>query len=184
MNACFELYNNYIGKRPDWNAIVSLNGETLDISLGRAGDDAAVTIPKTEYDMLMGLESAMSITTRMIGLGQTDTMSLALLSQHFKQTPKATTELLRLARGADAPRCHRPLNSYADAPEPSFRSISKSLVEQPNLVPELKRWEAISASIDHRVTDVINDIDPPVWLHRLARSFSTALVPLPFQGPP
>ena len=171
--------------RPDWNAIVSLDDKAQPrMSIGRAGDDAEVTLPKVDYDTLMGLSSAQSVTTRMLGMGHTDTRSLALVGQHFQQAPRQIAEVLRLARGAAVPTCHRPLCSYADAPEPSFRCIARSLVENPSLVPEIKRWEAQSASIDIRVTDVQNYTVPCERIRGYAREFAMLLVPVPHQVAP
>ncbi|APG76155.1 hypothetical protein [Beihai noda-like virus 29] len=170
--------------KPGWNAIVGLHGKNLKISIGRDGDDAQVCVAKTDYDVMMGLGSAASVTTRCLGMGISGSADLALIGQHYSLAPKAQGEFLRLGRPMTKVDVHWPLSMQCEAPVPSFRAISSSLVEEPNLVPAIKQWESLSRSIDERVTFQTNDKVPNSILGVYAREFVSLVVPEPGTGDP
>jgi len=74
---------NYSDKlKPTWNKLVNWDGENHTISIGRAGEDAHVELDKADFDILMGLGSQQSVTSRLLGMGYKDPRIHALLGQY------------------------------------------------------------------------------------------------------
>nr|QYF49972.1 MAG: hypothetical protein [Nansha Islands sediment noda-like virus 2] len=172
-----ERINYKSAERPGWNKLVYVGDDLSNrVSIGREGDDAQSELKKKEFDVLMGLSSQQSVTTRMLALGGYTTTDLALMGQYYSGSPKSSGEELRLARGTEV-MVHWPMSSTMDIPEVSFRSISTSLVPDSNAVPAIKRWESLSKSIDQRVTFQVNTNHPPAIFQRWAQEFLSILIP-------
>jgi hypothetical protein len=168
--------------RPGWNSIVSVDKETkLWINFGMEGDDATVTLPKEMFDILMGLQSQQSVTSRMIGMQITDSKSLALTGQYYRKATKENPTPTRLVRST-VPSVHWPITSEAEKPETSSRQYSRPLVTDHNLMPMIKYWDAHSLSIDRRVTFYTNTKVPPIQYLQYAREFLEQVIPLPHKG--
>lgn len=170
-------------QRPGWNRIVSItDNSAVQVSFGRAGEDAFVTLPKTEYDVLMGLSSGASVTTRLINMGYTDAITLGLTGQHYAGKPAPVDEPCRLAR--PVAMTHWPTTSRADAPEIVARAYATPLVPHPSLMPMTKRLETTSLSIDRRITITKNTKVPPRAFQSLAAEFVAQVVPVGGCGSP
>lgn len=167
---------------PGWNILVhSVTEKTVGeydvISLGREGEDAHVEIQKMHFDTLMALGSAQSVASRMVGMGYKEPMVQALVQQYYRKAPRENIDPERTLRSA-GPRAHWPLTMEAEYPEISYRSYSSPLTSDPNMVPQIKRWEALSQSIERRVTDVANHKVPPAKYNRYANEFARVIVPV------
>ena len=64
----------------------------------------------------------------------------------------------------------------ADEPETSSRAYASPLVVDSNLVPMIKRWEALSGSLEARATFVANGKVPGKRIQELAREFVSMVV--------
>lgn len=94
--------------RPGWNSLVhQAKDNSLWISLGREGEDATAELPKVDFDILMGLQSAQSVTSRMIGMKYTSPHLLALVGQYYRKGASEDPGSPRIARPA-AVRVHWP----------------------------------------------------------------------------
>nr|QYF49945.1 MAG: RNA-dependent RNA polymerase [Henan forest noda-like virus 2] len=163
-------------KRPGWNTIVSMDEENkLWISLGRENEDYSVKMLKENFDVLMGLSSSQSVTSRMIGMGYKSTEVLAFVGQYYTGKP-TMNEHTRIGRPTGV-RVHWPYIMEADEPETSYRSYGSPLVSDHNLVPMIKRWEAMSISIERRVTWVANKKTPNPQLQQYYSEWVNLLVP-------
>jgi len=164
-------------RRPGWNSIVAVepNGD-LNVSLGRNGEDAAISLPKEHYDVLMGLSTAQSVTTRMLGLNHTKPFDLALFGQYYSGKPVDAGNAPRIGRPCQV-TVHWPLACEADVPEVTARVYSSPLVSDHNNMPMIRRWETLSQSIDERITFVANDVVPPRRLQAYADEFVRLVVP-------
>ena len=169
--------------RPGWNTIVSLDGNKPVISLGREGEDLAVSIDKVHYDVLMGLKTTQSVTTRCLGIGITDRVSMALIAQYFENKFGSCSDPDRLANPYK-PKVHWPLNSFADVEDVSARTYSPPLVSDENMMPMIKRWESLSTSLNTRVFSVRNDKIPNASHYTYIREFLELLVPEAGVGTP
>lgn len=171
--------------KPDWNAIVSVGDDKeLQVSYGPAGEDASAVLPKTHFDAVAALENPQSVTSRMMGLDHKDPLDLAITTQFHTGKPRPSQPVLRLGRPAQPVQVHWPLAAQYDAPVVNWRDIGPALVEEPAMVPAIKRWEALSRSIDERVTFVRNDTIPPKRFFNLANEFVALAVPAPNTGVP
>nr|QYF49907.1 MAG: putative RNA dependent RNA polymerase [Henan sediment noda-like virus 1] len=174
---------NYQDKvNPGWNSLVypDVNSKLM-ISLGRIGDDLSISLPKEHYDMLVGLSSSQSITSRMIGLKYTDPTALALFNQYFTGKVKPPVEFVRVARPIQ-PLVHWHPATEADEVETSSRVYGNPIVSDADMVPMLKRFETLSNSIDQRVTFVQNVKTPTPRIQNFAREFIDLIVPLEFRN--
>jgi len=176
---------DYMDKRtPGWNSITWIDSENeLMINLGRAGEDATTTLYKTDYDVLMGLSAATSVTSRMIGMKYHKPADLALVMQYFNKTVPTLPQCPRVIKPI-GPIVHWPAAMEADEAKTSFRSYSKPLVSDENMVPMIKRWESLSCSIDARITHVKNNKTPPRKYQNYCEEFVRCVVPVPHEGIP
>jgi len=162
--------------RPGWNSIVRRKRDVLMVSLGRDGDDATAEIKKADYDTLMGLSSAQSVTSRMLGMGYSDARLLALVGQYYSGRPLETSDPHRLGRPVGL-KVHWPATMEVDVPEVSYRTYGSPVVSDANMVPQIKRWEALSESIDYRITFNANKKVPGRAYRALASEFLRLVVP-------
>lgn len=170
--------------RPGWNSLVSLDDDNqLMISFGRQGEDATVEMPKVHFDVLMGLQSSQSVTSRMIGFKYTDPAVLALTGQYYRKGVADAPDCHRVARPSNV-RVHWPAAIEAELPETSARSYAGALVTDENLVPMIKRWEVLSTSLERRVEFVRNSKVPPRKYQRYAEEFVRLVVPIAGEGVP
>lgn len=170
--------------RKGWNSLVTLRGVEPWISLGREGEDLAVSIQKEHYDAIMGLKTVQSVTTRCLNIGVKDPVTLAMVCQYFENKSGSPSVPERLANPYQKPKVHWPLSSYADEAEISARIYSPPLVSDENMMPMIKRWETHSASLDTRVFSVRNDKVPESSHLPYIREFLEMLVPEPNTGVP
>nr|WPV63051.1 MAG: RNA-dependent RNA polymerase [Wufeng shrew nodavirus 7] len=161
--------------RPGWNTLVYPENGILRISLGREGEDACITINKEDYDIIMGLGSKQSVTTRMIAMKETRPQTLALMGQYFDGKTPPVPEATRMARSSVF--VHWPYSSEADEPETTSRTYAGPLLTTPNLMPMTKRWETISQSLEKRVTFVANDKIPGRVIASYMEEFVSLVVP-------
>jgi len=171
--------------RPGWNSIVYVNqeGGDLRINFGRDGEDATVDLAKDDFDILMGLQSQQSVTSRMIGMKYTESKVLALTGQYYRKGVSEIPDPARLVRST-VPKVHWPIATEAEQPEVSSRAYSAPLVTDQNMMPMIKRWEAMSLSIDRRVTFYKNDKVPNSKIQAYAVEFAKLVVPIAHQGIP
>jgi len=162
--------------RPGWNTLVSQEGSKLNISFGREGDDLQVTMPKEHVDVLLGLSTAQSVTSRMLGLGYKDPAMLALFGQFYSGKPANVDNVPRVGNPI-TPRVHWPVAMEADLPEVTARVYSNPVVNTDNCVPMVKRWEVLSNSLERRVTDVRNNKVPHKRYANFAKEFVSLVVP-------
>nr|WPV63057.1 MAG: RNA-dependent RNA polymerase [Wufeng shrew nodavirus 11] len=169
--------------RPGWNSLVYLDDNEVRISFGREGEDASMDMRKDNFDVLMGLQSAQSVTSRMLGMGYNQPKDLALLGQYFRKAVVESIEPPRFARPISV-KVHWPASFEAETEECSARSYSEPLVSDENLMPMIKRWECLSNSLEKRVAFVKNLTEPPSRYNRLAEEFVRLVVPVPDIGVP
>lgn len=166
--------------RPGWNLLVRSVSDKKDevdyISLGRENEDASVSVKKVDFDILMALGSAQSVTTRMLGMGYKTPGIQALVQQYYRKATREDIDPERTLRSA-VPRAHWPLTMEAEYPEINYRSYTSPITSNPNMVPQIKRWEAMSQSIERRVTDVANPKVPPEKYNKYATEFTRLIVP-------
>nr|WKV34083.1 MAG: RNA-dependent RNA polymerase [Riboviria sp.] len=172
-------------QRPGWNSIVYPNptDKTLMISIGREGEDLQLTIPKAHHDLLLGLGSGASVTSRMIGLKYTDPLQLALFGQYYSGVIVKHDNPPRIGYPV-TPKVHWPASSYADRPEISARVYATCPISDESMVPMIKRWETLSVSLDNRVTFVANNRTPKKRIQELAHVFVSLVVPPNCRGDP
>nr|WPV03028.1 RNA-dependent RNA polymerase [buhirugu virus 6] len=170
--------------RPGWNSLVYLDKENKQwISLGREGEDATVELPKIDFDVLMGLQSSQSVTSRMIGMKYTSPHELAMVGQYYRKGTAEDPGSFRIGRPASV-RVHWPEACEADFPESSSRAYSTPVVTDENLMPMIKRWEALSLSLERRVEFVKNNKIPPKKFQSYAEEFLRCVVPTQGEGVP
>jgi len=169
--------------RKGWNAIINQVKDKLFISCGRQGEDASFRIEKENYDILMGLSSAQSVTTRMLGLGYKEAGLMALVGQYFagKEAPKSDPD--RLGNPIKA-KVHWPLACDADEPETTSRVYATPIVTDANVMPMIKRWEVLSQSLERRVTSVANNKTPSPKIQAFASEFVRLVTPEVGKGCP
>lgn len=164
-------------ERPGWNVLAHTNDEgDIMQSIGRQGADAEVTLKKTDVDVLLGLQSGGSVTTRMLAMGYKDPKDLALFGQFYRGGTEQLSEPHRILRSSK-PSVHWPLSSLADFPETSARTYAAPLVTDECMVPMIKRWETLSLSLDRRVDFVANTRKPSRQLMGYADEFVCMVVP-------
>jgi len=157
--------------RKGWNINCYIDDDsTKMVSIGREGDDVSLSMKKADHDILLGLGSSMSVTSRMLGMGYEDQRELALFGQYYTGKTSERDEIALVGR-PQAPPVHWPAAMLADVPETSYRAYSSPLITDVNTVPMAKRWEATSVSIDERITLVANDRTPGARVQGYAAEF-------------
>lgn len=169
--------------RASWNILAYVKGTEVRVNFGRAGEDACMDMRKEHFDILMGLQSAQSVTSRMLGMGYNEPKDLALVGQYFRKAITDRIEPLRMARPA-AVKVHWPASFEAETEECSARAYSIPLVSDESLMPMIRRWECLSDSLERRVTLVRNEVEPPHRYERWAEEFVRLVVPIPDIGHP
>lgn len=165
--------------RAGWNKFVApeggVPGGRLMINVGPVGADATVSMEKVHYDILMRLSNTQAVTTRMIGLKYTSPADIALFCAYHRGDKTSVTD--GDSAVASTTLVHWPYATDADVPEVSSRTYAKALVDSPNLMPMVKRWDALSESLERRVTFVANSKKPTKHLSELAVEFVSMVVP-------
>nr|WPR16578.1 MAG: RNA-dependent RNA polymerase [Arthropod nodavirus 2] len=169
--------------KPGWNTLVYVTPLGLRINFGRSGEDASMDMEKDNFDILMGLQSAQSVTSRLLGMGYNKPQQLAIVGQYFRGASVNLADHVRLARPATV-QVHWPASFEVEEGESSARSYSNPVVTDENLMPMIKRWECLSDSLERRVTFVSNSVEPPMRYNRLAEEFIRLMVPDPGIGHP
>jgi hypothetical protein len=169
--------------KPGWNILASIQKNEVWVSFGRQGEDACMDMRKDNFDVLMGLQSAQSVTSRALGMGYSLAKDLALLGQYFRGALRSTGEIARLARPVTV-QVHWPASFEAEIEECSARSYAAPVVTDENLMPMIKRWECLSDSLERRVTFVKNTVEPPRRYESLAEEFVRLVVPIQGKGHP
>jgi hypothetical protein len=171
-------------QHPGWNALIyQRNDGVLMMSVGRAGEDYSVSLPKADMDVLMSLSSAQSVTSRMLGLNYKDPALMALVAQYYQSKGAPLNDPCRIGRPMQ-PRVHWPAAMQADEIETNSRVYSSPLVSDENLMPMIKRWETLSLSLERRVTWVHNTTTPDARMAMFANEFIKFVVPEPNIGDP
>lgn len=166
-----------------WNILAYIKDTEVRVNFGRAGEDACMDMKKEQFDVLLGLQSAQSVTSRMLGMGYNDPGQLALMAQYFRKAKLDPTDPVRLARPASI-KVHWPASFEAESLECSARAYACPLVTDENLLPMIKRWECLSDSLEKRVAFVRNDNEPARKYNSLAEEFVRLVVPIPDIGHP
>nr|APG76125.1 hypothetical protein [Beihai noda-like virus 30] len=171
-------------RRPDWNVIVDhTQPGKLTASIGRAGDDAHVEVSKTDLDIIKGLSTAQSVSSRLLSFGYQSTRTLALIGQYYGSKDLEVDQYTQVARPATV-MVHWPVASEMDTPETSMRSYGAPVVKCVNLCPQLKRWEVLSNSLEYRVSRVVNNKLPRPAIGIYAEEFVRLVVPDRHKGAP
>nr|WPV63052.1 MAG: RNA-dependent RNA polymerase [Wufeng shrew nodavirus 8] len=170
-------------ERPGWNVLTTLEDNCeLRVSIGREGADSSITMKKQDLDVLLGLKSAQSVTSRLIGMGYKDQRVLATVGQFFEGNQKREIVSERVLR-PHAVKVHWPSAFEADAPVTSMRSYASPLVTDENMVPQIKRWEALSGSLERRVEFVKNEKIPrSKMIHQYAKEYVSLVIPQNIAG--
>jgi len=158
-------------------------GSVQRVSIGRQGTDTAVTILKREFDVLVALQNPQSVTTRLLGMGYSDTITTTVINQYFRNDTSAVPTPHRQCRPVQ-PVVHWPMASEALTPVTSFRAYGAPVVSDQLMVPMIRRWETLSLSLERRVTAVRNGVTPNERIRALAREFIELVVPVAGVGEP
>jgi hypothetical protein len=162
--------------KPGWNRMIIPRDGRFLVNFGRMGEQATAEIPLGTFEELMGTKNNQSVTTRMVSLGINDMHTRMLVNQYHAgvtSNPATLAEIMRPIK----PIVHWPVAITADVKPPSYRQYAAPLVSDCNMVPLIKRWEALSVSIDTRVTYVKNATQPPLWMAGMADRWVRMLVP-------
>lgn len=168
--------------RPNWNIVAHTSsgnktGEGVKmVNFGRQGELGNATLLKEQFEMLMGLGSEQSVTTRCLQMKIVDQPRLSLIGQYYKNAVGLTNNPADMARPHQM-RVHWPLTSYADRPEVNYRSYSSPIISDVNMVPMIKRWESLSASIDARITKFENNVPITPKYQNFYHEFAHLVVP-------
>jgi hypothetical protein len=179
---------DYSCSKPGWNLVRTLrhDGEEPTVSVARAGTMAEVTMKQSQHDMMMGLLSSYSVATKANQEGFSGDKT-AIIAQYYLGTnvPPLSQPVMGAPALPAKPLPHVPLLSLPVSPDTaSWRTISPSLVGDPALVPQIKKWEAMEASIEFRISKNVNTTVPGEPFTRYAREFVELLVPESAQGQP
>nr|APG76593.1 hypothetical protein [Wenling noda-like virus 4] len=165
-------------RNPEWNELVYNTTDKAMISIGRAGEDASIAIPKEECDVLLGVGCVQSVSSRMINWGyKPGCREISLFNQYYSKTNVVNHGTERLSRPI-VPRPHWPVSSNEEKPETRFRAISKPILADESAVPQIKSEETFKQTVDVRVTRPKNRIEtPPAKYASLAKEFIELVVP-------
>jgi len=163
--------------KPGWNTVVSHGDDGLRISLGRAGEDASIAMAKEHFDVLMGLSSVQSVSSRCVGLKYLDPAFTALLGQYYTGRRCFDEQPSRLGRPY-RPKVHWPEALEGDGSEQTHaRSISTPLVVDEAREPLLGQALVTSNAIENRVTFQANHKIPHYKYANFAHEFVRLVVP-------
>jgi len=128
-------------------------------------------------DALLACASPQSVMTRLLAEKITDSKTTALVSQYFANRTAPISRSPFVVNPV-RPKAHFPLVNYVDDPDTTMREYTRPIVDNPSLAPMIRRWEAMSSSIVHRVTEHHNGVVPGARATRVAREFVERLVPV------
>lgn len=168
--------NYKCSSKPGWNCLLDHTKGKLTASIGREGGDSHVELAKEDLDIVLGLSTQQSVTSRLLAMGYKQPQTLATVCQFYNGTELPQMNSHIVARPSQPP-VHWPIASEIDYPTTSFRPYSNNIVVCGNLCPQLKRWEVLSNSLEHRVTMVHNNKVPPIRLAKLAEEYVRLVVP-------
>ncbi|AAO60068.1 RNA-dependent RNA polymerase [Macrobrachium rosenbergii nodavirus] len=168
--------NYQCASRPGWNCLVDHTSTKLVASIGREGNDCHVELAKEDLDVVLGLSTMQSVTSRLLQMGYKQPQTLATVCQFYNSAAYDILSCSIVARPSQPP-VHWPLASEIDQPTTSFRNYSNNIVTCGNLCPQLKRWEVLSNSLEHRVTMVANNKVPTPRIARFAEEYVRLVVP-------
>jgi len=160
-----------------WNTIVSHGDDGLRISLGRAGEDASIHLPKDHFDILMGLSSVQSVSSRCVGFKYTNPAFTALLGQYYTGRRCYDEQPSRLGRPY-RPKVHWPEALEGDGSEQTHaRSISSPLFSDEAREPLLGQAMTTSCAIENRIVFQTNNKVPNGKYAVFAHEFVRLVVP-------
>lgn len=180
--------------RPGWNTITSHNtnlryedqkelesrGSTMSISFGRAGDDVCARLDKNDYDLLMGVKTVQTVANRMRIMQYEETRTLPLFLQYYEGTITASQNLAtaRYMKSVQqsTPVVYMPAEGVDVEPTTTFRKISPSILNEEDLVPNLKSELVFNEVIKKRVTSQRNDVVPPLVYTEYAEEFMNCVL--------
>jgi len=157
---------------PAFNRLEFVKDNIMYVSIGRQGELAQTTIPLADMDILCATSTPQSVASRLIQFGH-DSRTIALVQQYVfgKSTPASKAPLVVAPL---QPKAHYPAANYVDGPDISARAYSKPVIEQEAMMPMIRRWEALSESLDVRVTFVANNKLPSDHIAALTKDFVEA----------
>lgn len=181
--------------RKGWNSIVSdiancelkledevlkERNDNLTISLGRAGDDLSIRISKKDYDVLMGFKQVQGVSNRMRDMDYDTKRTIPLFLQYFEGTctlgQVLDTSRIMKRVGLTNPHVFYPIKGFPGEGKATFRNISNPLLNENDLVPDLKCPDTMIQTIDKRVTSQINNVIPPTTYSVYAEEFVECLL--------
>jgi len=165
-----------VPEKPGWNRIVYDSSDGSVINFGRAGEDVSITLPKSTMDVVLGCSSSQAVTTYLINLKYLDPTLTRMVGQYYNSKIVVSTSADRVSNPIDLVRVHWPSACSADEIEVSGRWYSSPLVENPNLLPMKKRWDALSDTIEQRVTIHKNTKRPSARIQSYATEFVRLVV--------
>nr|QYF49898.1 MAG: hypothetical protein [Sichuan sediment noda-like virus 1] len=153
-----------------WNRIEYVGSEEVSVSIGRQGEMANVSIPRSRLEVLQGLTTQQSVTSRMIGMGYKEPEFMSLVCQYFTGKVVSRIENAMIFRPT-MPKVHWPITCDADIAEVSARQYTNPILSDSMMMPMIRRWEVLSESIERRVTHVQNDRKPSNQLAGYVKEF-------------
>lgn len=166
-------------KKTAYNRTVFQQGDgEVFTSFGRKGEDTSVVLPINHFEALNGLSTPQSVQTRLLNFGYTGekfAVTNTLVCQYYLGTAASGQVATRLSKSVPAP--HWPLGAKLDVPELTCRSYGSPIVADCNMMPQTKRWETLSDSLEKRVTSVANGVSPQAQFQRFANEFVSLVVP-------
>lgn len=170
-----------------WNRLNSIgidgDANALAVSIGREGETTSIRVRRDVFETIMALKSSQSVTSRLLSLKVNDPVVRAMLNAYHEGRESILPEAPLITKSS-AVKVHWPHAAEMEMPEISYRAYSSPLVSDCNMVPQIKRWEAASQTIDQRVTFVANNKVPSDMIRNYANEFVKIIVPVAGIGAP
>nr|QKI28964.1 hypothetical protein 1 [Forsythia suspensa noda-like virus] len=175
--------NYACGFRPGYNRLYDESGPVPMVSVGRAGELLNFKIPRVDLEALMSCATSQSVMSRVVAdkIGSDNHNFVALISQYFagrsSNMPVADCVSASIPL-VTTPTAHYPVYNLIDTPDVSMRQYTNPIVDNPSLAPMIRRWEAMSSTIENRITTYANSKVPNMYAARAAVEFIDCLTPV------
>jgi hypothetical protein len=147
-------------ERPGWNRINYMEGNDQMVSVGRDSEAAHLEINKAHHDILLGLKTRNSVSSRMISLEYgKDQAGMALFGQYYDGENNGPLVSVDVAKASEL-RVYWPAHCLRDVPETPARSYTNAIVTDSDCVPQSTDIATASQSINRRIINYKNQKIP------------------------
>jgi hypothetical protein len=166
--------------RCNWNRIDRQGANGLVTSIGMQGGDYSVTLPTKDLQILLTLDTPVSVTSKAT-IWDYNTRDVTAITQYYKNNSHQSQPWNIIGKSL-VPSIFPFLPVGMEFEEPNWRSLSPPIISGSNLVPLIKREESMKSSLEYRVFKNVNKTIPNIRYSTYATEWLNLIVPESIAG--